>query len=106
MCKIQQEDSDQIYEDRLKKAIQFLNKKWKNAQCPYCGCKTFSISTEVFKIERSIKKEKEDEDGTKSYRWRQLVLPIVPISCDNCKNTTFINLSHDLNIDEDKGENI
>lgn len=100
MCKIQQEDSDQIYEDRLKKAIQFLNKKWKNAQCPYCGCKTFSVSTEVFKIERSIKKEEEEDDGTKSYRWCQLVLPIAPIVCDNCKNTTFINLNHDLNIDE------
>ena len=106
MCKIQ-EDSDQIYEDRLKKVIQFLNKKWKNSQCPYCGCKTFSTTlTDVFKIERSVKKEKEDEDGTKSFMWYQSVLPIVPISCDNCKNTTFINLSYDLNIDEDKGENI
>lgn len=106
MCKIQQEDSDQIYEDRLKKVIQFVNKKWKNA-CPYCGCNTFSTtSTDVFKIERSVKKEKDNGDGTKSYSWYQLVLPIVPISCDNCKNTTFINLSYDLNIDEDKGENI
>jgi len=65
--------------DKLK---EFIWKKWKNFSCTCCKENNWNISNEAYEL--------------RAFRWDMIVwgipiVPIIPITCNNCWNTIFIN---------------
>ena len=60
------------------KLINFLNDKWKDQLCPMCNERKWSVQNKVFEL--------------REFRGGSLVLggitilPIIPITCENCGN--------------------
>lgn len=62
--------------------ISFIKEKWKSQKCPYCQEDNWNVSDSVFQL-------------TKYANGNMIiggpVLPVIPIICTNCGNTTMIN---------------
>ena len=65
------------------KLVSHLKEKWKGQNCTMCKTGNWTVSDTIFEI-------REYNDGNLILGAGPLV-PIVPITCDNCGNTLFIN---------------
>ena len=107
MDKTQKEIGPELKEKIMNK----IKKKWRNAKCPYCGGNDFAISKEFFRLEKYVKKEV-IESNDKGIKFNEFIasMDLLPVSCCNCKATTFINATMMIGSDtddeeiEDKGE--
>lgn len=82
-----------IEQKRLDKYIKNLHV----SNCPICGKSDWSMTDRVFEV---------SELTNKISRTGNNVIPIVPITCDNCGNTYFINALRAGLIDkEEQAEN-
>lgn len=65
------------------KLISHLKLKWQGRPCQMCGTGDWTVSDSIFEL--------------REYNLGNLVIgggpivPVVPITCDNCGNTLFIN---------------
>jgi len=65
------------------KLLDFLNSKWKNNLCACCGQNNWHVWDEAYEL--------------RAFRWGNMVIwgapiiPVVPIICNNCGNTLFVN---------------
>lgn len=59
----------------IERAIAWLEVKWKDAHCPYCGADAFEVSAPV-PLART--------DGG-------IGPPLIPVMCQNCGQTVFVN---------------
>lgn len=65
------------------KLLSHLKSKWQGRPCLMCGTGNWNISDSIFEL--------------REYNQGNLVLgggpiiPVVPITCDNCGNTVFVN---------------
>lgn len=65
------------------KIIQHLTKKWKGRICPMCGTGAWNVSDKVFEL-------REFHDGNIVLGVGPII-PIIPVTCDNCGNVVLIN---------------
>ena len=66
------------------KLIQTLSTKWNTKCCPMCGCNSWSVANKIFEL-------REFNDGNFIIGGHTSIHPVIPIVCDNCGNTIFIN---------------
>jgi len=65
------------------KLLSHLKSKWQGRSCQMCGTGNWNVSDSIFEL--------------REYNQGNLVIgggpiiPVVPITCDNCGNTVFIN---------------
>ena len=65
--------------------IDFLNSRWGSAPCPMCNGRRWTVSDKVFEL-------REFNDGNIVVGGpNSSVTPIIPIVCEYCGNTLFIN---------------
>lgn len=68
------------------KFIEHLSKEWGNNPCPMCKKdKGWGVADKVFEL-TEFSMEKTSFQGT--------VLPVVPVACNNCGYTVFVNAIH------------
>lgn len=66
-----------------KKLIEHLQKQWMGKTCPMCGIGPWSVSDSVFEL--------------RTYQQGNFVVgagpivPVIPVTCQNCGNTIFVN---------------
>lgn len=65
------------------KLINHLKEKWKGKPCQMCGTGNWNISDSIFELREYNKGNIVIGGGP--------IIPIVPITCDNCGNTVFVN---------------
>jgi ribosomal protein S27AE len=63
--------------------IQHLSAKWKGRACPMCGTGNWTVSDKVFEL-------REYHDGNIVLGSGPIV-PLIPVTCDNCGNVVFVN---------------
>jgi hypothetical protein len=69
-------EHEQAERNRAEEIIDFLKLKWgDDARCPYCGDSKWQVGGHM---------EIPMLEGT--------VLPVVPVMCGNCANTTLVNI--------------
>lgn len=60
-----------------------FSKKWKNFKCNCCEQNDWNIADEIYEL--------------RAFRWWNIIIwkipiiPIIPVTCNNCWNTIFIN---------------
>lgn len=67
------------------KTLSFLNEKWINKACPYCGHNEWSLGSRMYT----------PVELCDDYAMRLQVthvLPLTVVTCLNCGNTVFVNL--------------
>jgi hypothetical protein len=68
---------------KSEKIIQHLSTKWKGRSCPMCGTGNWNVSDKVFEL-------REFHDGNLVLGSGPIV-PIIPVTCDNCGNVVLVN---------------
>jgi predicted nucleic-acid-binding Zn-ribbon protein len=68
---------------KSEKFIDYLKTKWRGQKCPMCGTGNWNVSDKVFEL-------REFHDGNVVIGNGPIV-PIVPVTCDNCGNTVLVN---------------
>ncbi len=63
--------------------IKFLNEKWQDQACPMCNEKKWVVQDKVFEL-REFHEGDLVLGGTP-------IIPIIPVTCQNCGNTILIN---------------
>lgn len=66
------------------KLINFLNDKWQDRPCPMCNEKKWGVQDKVFEL-------LEFHEGSLVLGGGTTIIPIIPITCENCGNTILIN---------------
>lgn len=64
--------------------INYLNEKWKNVSCPLCKKGPWGISDSTFEL-------REFHGGNMVIGGQSSILPVVPVTCNNCGNTVLIS---------------
>ena len=70
-------------EERQKKIIEHLSKKWNGQACTMCKTGNWSVSDTIFEL-------REYNDGNMVIG-NVPIFPVIPITCDNCGNSLMIN---------------
>jgi len=65
------------------KILDHLKAKWKDVNCPMCNHNQWSASEEVFEIRKYY--------GGNVVLGQGPILPIIPVTCNNCGNTVLVN---------------
>lgn len=65
------------------KLIAFLNTKWQGRPCPMCQAGKWSVQDKVFEL-------REFHGGGLVIGGTPIV-PVIPVTCENCGNTIFLN---------------
>ena len=65
------------------KFINHLKEKWKGSACPLCKTGNWTVSDKVYEL-------REFHDGNMVIGGGPIV-PIVPVTCDNCGTTILVN---------------
>ena len=79
------------------KLLTHLNEKWKNNPCPMCQTATWSTPAKIFEIR--------EFSGGSLVVGGVPIIPIIPVTCQNCGNTIFINaITSNLLIDKTNPE--
>lgn len=79
------------------KMISFLSKKWGENKCNMCGGGTWEVQDKVFQL-------------TEFHQGNLVVggplVPVVPVTCTNCGNTTLVNalIAGAINPEPNQGE--
>ena len=67
------------------KVINFIQNKWQNQICPLCYGKSWNVAEKVFEL-------REFNDGDLHVGGPNAsIVPVIPVICENCGNTIFIN---------------
>lgn len=66
------------------KLINHLSKKWKGKNCPMCGEGPWNASDSPFEL-------REFNEGNLIIGGQTSIVPVIPITCNNCGNTILIN---------------
>ena len=82
--------------------IDAIQSKWQDNPCPMCGNKTWTISNDIYTL------TKLGMDGSILLGTGKLV-PLIPVSCNNCSNTVLINPKalgclNEINVDDNLKE--
>lgn len=64
------------------KLINHLNEKW-GKPCPMCGSNNWNVSDKIYEL-------REFHDGNLIIGSGP-IFPVVPVSCNNCGNSIFVN---------------
>ena len=64
------------------KMIRFLTEKWKGRSCPLCGTGNWNVQDMVFQLTAF-------SEGNMILGGP--LIPVIPVSCDNCGNTILVN---------------
>jgi ribosomal protein S27AE len=64
------------------KVLAFLKNKWTNPRCPMCGGGGWNVEQGVFELRKF-------HGG--NFIMGGPLIPIIPVSCQNCGNTVFVN---------------
>lgn len=65
--------------------INHINTHWTNQVCPMCGGRAWSVSNKIFEL-------REFNDGNFVLGGpNSSIAPVIPVTCDRCGNTIFIN---------------
>lgn len=70
-------------EVKSEKFIAHLRSKWKSQRCPLCGEGNWNVSDRVFELR--------EYHGGNVVIGAGPIVPVVPVTCDNCGNTTLVN---------------
>ncbi len=65
------------------KLVKHLKEKWNGRSCPMCQTGNWTISDTIFEI-------REFNQGSVVIGAGPLI-PVIPVTCENCGNTLFIN---------------
>jgi len=65
-----------------KKLIDHLTNKWVDNKCPLCATNRWNISDKIYEL-------REYNEGTLVLGGT--IVPLIPVTCQNCGNTVFIN---------------
>ena len=76
--------------------IEHLKEKWKGSACPLCKSGSWTVSDKVFEL-------REYHDGNLVIGGSPIV-PVVPVTCDNCGNTVLVNSIISGNTKQEAGE--
>ncbi len=66
------------------KFLEFLKEKWQGRPCPMCQVGNWSVQEKIFEL-------REFHGGGLQLVAGSPILPIIPITCDNCGNTILVN---------------
>ena len=66
-----------------KKLIAHLSNKWSGRRCPLCNTGNWNVSDKVYEL-------REFHGGGLVIGGTPIV-PVVPVTCDNCGNTVLVN---------------
>lgn len=69
---------------KSEKIIKYLSDKWKGRSCPMYGTGNWNISDKVFEL-------REFNGGDMVIGGNSPIIPIVPVTCDNCGNVVMVN---------------
>lgn len=71
-------------EQNIEKTIKFLNEKWNNQNwCPMCWEKKWNVSDKIYELR--------EFNQWSLIIWWSPIFPVIPVSCENCWNSVFIN---------------
>ena len=65
------------------KLIAFLQTKWGENKCPMCRQGNWSVQNDVYELR--------EFHGGNMVIGNSAIIPIIPITCDNCANTVLVN---------------
>ena len=63
--------------------ISYLKSKWQGRPCQMCGIGNWNISDSIFELREYNKGDLVIGGGP--------IIPVIPITCDNCGNIVFVN---------------
>jgi hypothetical protein len=64
--------------------IKHLTEKWKGRSCPMCGTGNWNVQEKVFEL-------REFNNGGMVVGGNMPIIPVVPVTCDNCGNSVMVN---------------
>jgi predicted nucleic-acid-binding Zn-ribbon protein len=67
----------------VNKLLKHLNDKWGNIACPMCGSSGWNVSDTIYELR--------EFHGGNLVLGNGPIVPIVPVSCNNCGNTVLVN---------------
>ncbi|MGF7028451.1 hypothetical protein [Sphingobacterium sp. HSC-15S19] len=67
----------------LEGVIQHLNEKWGNRPCPMCGSNSWNVSDNVYELR--------EFHGGDLVLGNGPILPVIPVTCNNCGNSILVN---------------
>lgn len=59
----------------VERLVNFIEQKWKSKNCLLCDANDFVVQDSIFYL----------------FNNESMQLPVIPITCNNCGNTNFIN---------------
>lgn len=73
-----------VDKEKLNDVLRRLNENPVQRVCPICGGIKFSVSNTIFEM-------REFNNGNMVIGGNQSLYPVLPVSCDKCGNTFFLN---------------
>jgi len=70
-------------EIKTEKLISHLKTKWQGRRCPLCNQGKWNVSDKVFELR--------EYHGGGLVVGGTPIIPVVPVTCDNCGNTVLVN---------------
>ena len=67
----------------IQKLIAHLQVKWGNRPCPMCGQTNWNVSDKAFELR--------EFQGGDVVLGAGPIIPVIPVTCNNCGNTAFVN---------------
>jgi len=64
-------------------AIKHLQEKWGNKACPMCGQNNWTVSDNLFELR--------EFQGGNIILGSGPIIPVFPVTCNNCGNTVLVN---------------
>lgn len=65
------------------KLLNHLREKWQGRPCPMCGVGNWNVSDSIFELREFNQGNLVMGGGP--------IFPVIPVTCDNCGNSVFIN---------------
>lgn len=66
------------------KLIKHLTGKWQGRNCPMCNQGNWNVSDKIFEL-------REYNGGSMVIGGNSPIVPIIPVTCDNCGNVLMVN---------------
>lgn len=73
-----------LSEEQRNKLIHFLNTKRISPNCQICNSNSWGVSDTIFEM-------REFQGGNLILGGNQNIFPVIPVSCNECGNTIFLN---------------
>lgn len=82
----------------IEKFLNHLNSKWGNKPCPMCSSSGWNVSENIFELR--------EFHGGDIVLGNGPIIPVIPVSCNNCGNTVFVNAIISGAIEKPNNENL